>query len=257
MRITFTNPIQKNQFSFKHNNSISNFRVLTEGVNAMIDFLAKHHNNLDEFQRIRAFETAEVIRSVVTGNLIIPSEVKDVCDFGAGRGGSTLAILKCFNLQPSQLTALEKNKLKASRIVKSKILPIQSVIVGDGIEYLKSGRKKFDLINAGMFGPDLAGDFLIQFLKASTKSISSKGNILIYSDPDTMKCVREIFRHADLKYYWLEKNDLLKGTAIIPMIQDNIKQILSINPDKIILTEKRLEFQRYFFQYTKNIKYEV
>jgi len=215
--------------------SLRNQIIAPKGINSDFMHFLESNKKLESFQKNRAKSTFELINYLIDNKKINPAEIKEVCDFGSGTGGPCLAILKCFNLVPSSLVAVENSINSANEIISKRILPQQSVITIDGLEYLSSGKRQFDLITANMLDPDFGNGLFLDFLKSASKSLKNGGKLLINSDVCTMKVANIICTKLSLDYEWLPlfSSNNLKDTIIIILDSSNLSKIKLANADKL------------------------
>ena len=139
---------------------------------------------------------------------------RNICDFGCGSGGPTMALKELFN--PDCMVAVDRcDYYKA---------PDRSIIFKccDGIKYLEGGEKKFDLIAAQMLSPSVVDDG--KLLKAAYNSLSEDGQLLIYSDSWTME---ELIQ--DIKYQGIDYKSC-KTFFDRPAVLIDKKELASIRP---------------------------
>lgn len=120
--------------------------------------------HLEGFHQWGATTAATVLNmGEVAGHLNL-SEARSILDFGAGGGGPTLALAELAEKNGGIVTAVESIPASAQGIIDSGILPAEQVVVGDGLEVLRTTPEKYDLITAFMLGPDNTGSFTRAFL---------------------------------------------------------------------------------------------
>ncbi len=195
-------------------------------------------------------ETIELLEHLEGLSYIDRSRINSACDFGAGCGGPTRAVKSFFDLEDNNIIALENNRKNAEVIINSDILPNSSVIIGNGIEYLQKGERKFDLITACMFGSDLniyslfdrnrsTPDLTVEFLKGAAKSLNENGKIIIFSDPVTIGKVKMFCKDQkakkNLDYICIEPPGIfISPNGIYEYGTDpGVVIITEIDPDKI------------------------
>lgn len=154
--------------------------------------------SLESSQKVAKYNLLSIIRETDI------REKKSICDFGCGTGGPTMALKEIFN--PDCIVAVDqKNYYKA---------PDKSIIFKccDGIGYLASGQKKFDLIAAQMLVPSVDTR---EFLKAAYQSLNRNGQILIYSDEWTMYDLEDNLRLQGIKGFKSCKTDFRLPAVLI------------------------------------------
>ena len=159
--------------------------------------------SLSEYQKFSAQVAFQLLLLANQFGYLSRDEIKSVCDFGAGSGGATFGLKKFANASNTDCIALETSAGMAQAITNSRILPPDSVKVGDGLQYLTEGHTPFDLITASMFGPDGSESFAECFLEAARNSLKQNGKLLIYSDPHTMQTVKNVLEKKGIYYDWI------------------------------------------------------
>jgi len=108
---------------------------------------------------------------------------KNILDFGAGVGGSTIFFK---NSLRNNVTAVDLSEISLE-CLKNKNIPAESIIVGDGIKLMKNtDNNTYDLVFALMLGPTSDKNFVSSFLSEATRIIKNNGKIIVFSDCGTM-----------------------------------------------------------------------
>jgi hypothetical protein len=138
----------------------------------------------------------------------LDTDVKRICDFGAGTGGPALALQAVFQVPAKNLILLEPHAAQASGL--RRLFPKSDVHEGDGLSRLKSGRETYDLISAFMLGPNDADDGMVaQFIRCALPKLAQGGRLLICSDVATMQAVQHVLlRITGLRCRWLIQDEL-------------------------------------------------
>jgi|GEM_PF-5207698 len=132
-------------------------------------------------------------------------KIKSICDFGCGTGRPTTVLKEIFGPDCDVIGIDSTDKyLEPDKKTTFKHC--------NGIEYLESGERKFDLITAQMLDPDVKPE---ELFKAAYKSLNKGGQLLVYSDSDTM---RKLIHYAFC-------SDILHsgGWQVIEMPRDQLK----------------------------------
>jgi predicted O-methyltransferase YrrM len=148
-----------------------------------------------------------------------PRVPKRIVDFGAGRGGSTLALallaeqnggtVEALEVEPSRFKELEQSGL-------TQAMPVQAHMV-DGIDWLidqAQQGEQFDLIAGCMLGPDFEGSLTKELLDISRTTLVPGGKLIVYSDKLTMKAARAACSEAATDYQLA--SGLIPGVSIVP-----------------------------------------
>ena len=143
----------------------------------------------------------DAIKSAIKGGYIKNEfDTLDVLDFGCGEGGTTeVAKSTFYNADVKGIDNQDYYKFDR-----------QYFIEGDGIKYLNSGEKKFDLVAACMLSPDVEVEALIEALP---KGMRANGKFLAYSDPYTLGELEKCLNSHKVRYHELCTED--KGFKVI------------------------------------------
>lgn len=152
------------------------------------------------------------------------ARVKRIADFGAGNGGSTFALATIARALGATVTAIEEEGVMADKIVQAGILPAESVIKADGLEYLNSlstkGIQDYDLVTAFMLGPDRDGTLFRNLAQACSTALNPNGNLLVTSDTVTIEVVRKVAQASGVSFNrvqgFSEGKDIVPTTIIVP-----------------------------------------
>lgn len=223
--------ISTGNLAFNYNYNIPFKSLKTEGS-------APVSPDLDFRQKNRYQETKILFDYLKEKGYIGPTKIKTICDFGAGAGGTSLALKEVLNLADENITALEIEDSEAKRIVKSGILPKTSVVSGNGIDFLNRGEKKYDLITACMLGPDWGYNgktsLTSMFFDVAVKNLNKDGKIIVYSDDLTMKKVKKScdkYKKENLiDYVWIDRPGLFDSRNTLSYGLDPHIAIITKNP---------------------------
>jgi hypothetical protein len=146
-------------------------------------------------------QACSVLGRAISIGALDPRRIQTVCDFGACMGASTYALKRVLRLAGEAITALEQNSVTAKILAGRKIIPSENVLSTDGIDYLRRGQKKFDLIAAfmlsdgqspivnGVISPMPGLEMAEKFIEAVPHSLNPGGKLLVCSDENTMNTV--------------------------------------------------------------------
>jgi SAM-dependent methyltransferase len=115
-----------------------------------------------------------------------------VLNWGCGSGGECYI----FYRNGADITAIDKSSNNINILLRTKILPEDRAIHGDGNAYLRTKQSNsHDLITAFMFSPYLSNPrwskLLTNFYEESNRVIKPSGRILITSDRGTVKYIKK------------------------------------------------------------------
>ena len=118
----------------------------------------------------------DILSDAIVRFEIDKNKIKTICDFGCGSGRPTTVLKEIFGPK-CDVIGIDYTDRYFEPDKESTFKHC------DGIEYLESGERKFDLITAQMLDPEVEVE---AFIKATAKSVNEGGKLLIYSDYDTM-----------------------------------------------------------------------
>ncbi len=182
---------------------------------------------LSPTQQIAAIRAQHSLNVMDMRGHISLRECKRMFEFGAGTGGSGFVLAHLALINGGCVEVVEIESDRANDIVQSGILPAESVHTGDGVQRLQQLErvgKKFDLIAAFMFGPDLSGARITRLLPAAADALDDGGKLLVSSDPDTMQAARIVCAAKGMEFgdyspprrtYYLYKPDKV-DTIVVP-----------------------------------------
>ncbi len=149
------------------------------------------------------------------------NKIKTVCDFGCGSGRPTTVLKEIFGPDCDVIGIDQIDRyFEPDKETTFKCC--------NGMEYLRSGERKFDLIAAQMLDPAVNA---MKFLKAASKSLNEDGQLLIYSDYITMgKLVHTIYGSGVLKSDDYQLTEMPKGQL---KIYGNWTKTLLISKEKL------------------------
>jgi len=198
-----------------------NLKEVCSNLGFDVTKVIKDYNSLDCFSIMSTHFCANVIDRAIKKGYIDKSKIKSVCDFGSGTGMPLVVLKNAFQLTNGQLIALEQSEALCKEILKLNILKDSEVKMGDGIKYLESGKRKFDLITSCCLGPlSLESDLFKKLLLSASKSLTNEGKLLIYSDIVSMDLVEHTCKFNKIKYFKIEQEGLYTPTSIIISVDE-------------------------------------
>ena len=147
-----------------------------------------------------------IILEAIDKGYIDENKIKKVCDFGCGLGGATDVMRETFKLDKNNITGVDMINIQGNS-------DRFNFVHGDGIDYLASGKEKFDLIAATYFSPNVNPH---ELLAAVPNSLSENGQFLAYSDSDTMHKLAKYLKGAE---YHRFNDDRYIGAIVIGKVE--------------------------------------
>ena len=158
---------------------------------------------------------ADMLLDALSGKgWLTPRQVRSICDFGSGTGGPVLAMLAFFGLPAHKLTLLEAHESQAARL--RELFPKSRVMAGNGLLWLGSCRKRYDLITAFMLGPDEDAGLALSLVRRALPRLNQTGRLLICTDTATMHGLRRVLGQVPgISCQWLVDEPNLPLTVLV------------------------------------------
>ncbi len=188
----------------------------------------KGFEKIETFQKARAQSALILIKLALARGLLTPAHFRRVIDFGAGRGGTTFALVNIAKIVEGEVEAVEEDPERGLKIVNAGILPIEFVHIGEGIASLESlatnESNEVDLVTSFMLQPSQNGQLFRALATVSSCLLTDMGLLLVNSDLKTLNGVETICRESGAQLYNLGQkmerdnndNDIFTGTFILP-----------------------------------------
>lgn len=160
--------------------------------------------NLNKLDKFSARLSSTALKLSISAGYIEPQKIKSIFEFGAGSGGSTLALKSVADSAGATLEVAEENTRLAESLKSQKILPDENIFVGDGIVKLKKDAaegKRYNLVAAFMLGPLMErADLTGKFFGAAADALEEDGKIIITSDAGSIAHVEMLLKRRMLPY---------------------------------------------------------
>lgn len=202
--------------------------IVSRGRNRVVGINIEAQQGFDRLNILQVWGAKLAMASIqmaVSFGYLDPDKIKRIADFGAGAGGPTFALVVVARQLGATVNAIEQHDKSADQIVETGILPAESVIKVDGIDYLGSlediGIERYDLVTAYMLGPDTEGELFRKLARASNRALNPEGNLLVTSDGGTIESVREVCQTVGVLFNRIQgvsdgKEVVVPTTIVVP-----------------------------------------
>lgn len=168
---------------------------------------------LDEYDRRSASRAYLVLQAAHEFGCFDMMGARRMLDFGAGTGGSTLALRAVAEASGGRVEAVEAHPRIAKVISDRQILPEDQVHAGNGITLLEQDdyRGGFDLITAFMLGPDMDGRLARRLLPAARQALAADGCLLMTSDTISLMAFRDACAEVGVACRYITSAETVDG----------------------------------------------